>query len=107
LTYKFDSVDKDLADASNALTGDFKDQFVALTRQTIVPAAKQANIVTSASVAGNSVVKASADSVTVLMFVNQSTTSKDSPSPKLDSSRVRVELEHVGGRWLVSNLQPV
>jgi len=107
LSYKFESVEKDLGDASNALTGDFKDQFVALTQQSIIPAAKQGNIVTSASVAGNSVVSASDHSVTVLMFLNQSTTSKDSPNPKLDSSRVRVNLLQIGDEWLISNLQPV
>lgn len=107
LSYKFDTVEKDLGDAPSTLTGDFKGEFVTLTQQTIIPSAKQANTVTNATVAGNSVVAASADSVTVLMFLNQSTTSKDSPDPKLDSSRVRVELRHIDDRWLIASLQPV
>lgn len=107
LSYRFDSIEKDLGDASNALTGDFKDQFVSLTQQTIIPSAKQASIVTATTVAGTSVVSASADSATVLMFLNQSTTSSDAPNPKLDSSRVRVQMHKVGDEWLIANLEPV
>ncbi|PPJ25555.1 hypothetical protein [Nocardia nova] len=107
LSYQADSVDRDLGSASGLLTGDFKNRFQSLVRDTIVPAAKQQQTVTKASVVGKSVVKASVDAVTVLMFIDQSTTGKDTPQPRLDASRVRIQLDRVGGQWLISGLQPV
>lgn len=107
LSYRFDTVDADLGAAAQLLTGDFAGEFSTLATQTIIPAAKEAGTVTTATVAASALVDASADAVTVLLFLNQSTTSKESPNPKLDSSRVRVELVSVGDKWLISSLVPV
>lgn len=107
LSYKFDTAATELEAASQLLTGAFADDYIELTKQTIIPAAQQAATVTNATVVASAVVDGSEDSVTVLLFLNQSTTSKDYPDPKLDSSRVRVELESVGDRWLISSLTPV
>ncbi|MCD2107125.1 hypothetical protein O4214_21440 [Rhodococcus erythropolis] len=107
LSYNADSIDADLSAAAGHLTSDFKTQFVNLTQQSIIPPAKQLGITTAASVAANSVVSATPDAVTVLMFLNQSTTTTESSTPKLDSSRVRVDLQKVDGNWLISGLQPV
>ncbi|WP_024794950.1 hypothetical protein [Tomitella biformata] len=107
LSYSADSAESDLVNAAEQLTGDFKTQFIALTREAIIPAASEQRITTSAAVAADAVVSASPEKVTVLMFLNQTTTHADSPDIKLDSSRVRVQLSKVGDDWLVSDLQPV
>jgi Mce-associated membrane protein len=107
LSYQPDSVDQDLGSAADLLTGDFKNRFRSLVEETIVPAAKQHQTATKATVAGKSVVDGTSHSVTVLMFIDQTTTSKDAPAPRLDASRVRIHMDHVGDRWLISGLEPV
>ena len=59
------------------------------------------------TVQGGSVVADSKDDATTLLFLNQVTTSKDTPQAVTSGSRVRVELRHEDGRWLVSQLTPV
>ena len=44
LSYKPESVDKDLGAARDRLTGDFKDAYTALTRQVVIPGAKEKHI---------------------------------------------------------------
>jgi len=43
----------------------------------------------------------------VLVFVNQVTTSKDRPTPALATSSVLVTLVSAGGRWLISEFEPI
>jgi Mce-associated membrane protein len=43
----------------------------------------------------------------VLLFVNQSTQSKDRPEPTLTSSSVVVTLSKADGKWLISLFNPV
>jgi Mce-associated membrane protein len=107
LSYKFDSVDADLANGLAGTTADFKNQFATLSTQLIAPAAKNQNIVTTATVNGTSVISATADKVDLLVFIDQTTTSKDAAPPRLDGSRVRVTMSLVDSKWLISNLTPV
>ncbi|MFF3572713.1 hypothetical protein ACFYXQ_33585 [Nocardia jiangxiensis] len=107
LSYRADSADNDLESAANLLTGDFKNRFQTLVKDTIIPAAKQHQTVTNATVAAKSVVDGTSDAVTVLLFIDQSTTSKDAPAPRLDASRVRIHMDRIGDRWLISGLEPV
>ncbi|MET8430917.1 hypothetical protein [Nocardia sp. NPDC004860] len=107
LSYQADSVDRDLGSASDLLTGDFENRYASLVKDTIIPAARQNQTVTRATVAAKSVVSATADSATVLLFINQTTTGKDATQPRLDTSRVRIQLDRVANHWLISGLQPV
>ncbi|WP_216892871.1 hypothetical protein [Nocardia alni] len=107
LSYRAETADHDLDSAANLLTGDFENRFRTLIKDTIIPAAKQHQTVTTATVVGRSVVDGTSDSVTVLLFIDQSTTSKDTPQPRLDASRVRIHMDRVGDRWLISGLEPV
>jgi Mce-associated membrane protein len=50
------------------------------------------------------VVRASANRVVVLLFVNQTTTSTRLDGPKVDLNRVRMTLDRVDGTWLVSDV---
>jgi Mce-associated membrane protein len=47
------------------------------------------------------------DSAVVLVFVDQSTTSKDSPDPSMAASSVLVTLSKVHGKWLITKFDPV
>lgn len=107
LTYKADGIDADFAAKYKLLTGSFQGDFTKLTQQTIIPAAKQRNITTQAKVAAAGVIESTPTTASVLMFINQSTTSTDDPDPTLDGSRIRVSLTKDGDTWKVSGLQPV
>lgn len=107
LTYDFNTVDAQLGSALDNLTGDFRGQYETLVKQVIAPAAKDKGVVTSATVAQSSVVEGAADNVKLLLFLNQSTTARDIPAPKLDGSRVTVTMQKVGAEWLIADVSPV
>ncbi len=107
LSYDFNSVDTELPKAADGLTGDFRDQYTALIQQAIIPGAKEKQLVVKVDVSAASIVSASPDDATVLLFLDQVTTSKDNPQAVTTGSRIRVLLQHVDGRWKVSQLTPI
>jgi Mce-associated membrane protein len=48
-----------------------------------------------------------ANSAVVLVFLNETTASKDKPQPLITPSSVRITLTKVSGAWLISKLDPV
>jgi Mce-associated membrane protein len=106
LSYRADSVDKDLGAASERLTGNFKDAYGALIREVVIPGAKEKHISAVAKVNAAAPVSATANHAVVLLFLNQTVTVGDGV-PTDTSPVVRVTLEKVDGRWLVSHFDPV
>ncbi|WP_231972125.1 hypothetical protein [Mycobacterium sp. E3251] len=106
LSYKADSVDKDLAAARERLTGDFKDAYTELTRQVVIPGAKEKHITAAAKVAAAAPVSVTSNHAVALLFVNQTVTVGEG-APTDTQPVVRVTLDKVNGRWLVSHFDPV
>lgn len=106
LTYKADTVDQDFAASRQYLTGEFLDAYTQLVNSVIIPGAKEKKISATAQIAGASSVSATADHAVVLIFVNQ-TLEMAGYSPATTPSSVRVTLDKVGDRWLISALDPV
>lgn len=107
LSYAPDTLDKDLANAKSHLTGEFLKYYSQFTDQIVAPAAKQKGVKTEATVARAAVSELNPDNATVLVFVNQVTTSKDRPDPALATSSVMVKLTKTGGRWLIAEFNPI
>ncbi|PYE12358.1 Mce-associated membrane protein [Williamsia limnetica] len=107
LTYKAESVDQDFAQKFTMLTGEFKSEFEDLSVKSIIPTAKERQIVTTAQVAESGLIDHGDKKATALLFINQTTTSTDEPDPKLDGSRVKVTVEKSGDSWKISALTPV
>jgi Mce-associated membrane protein len=107
LSYTPESVDKDLNPARERLTGEFKDAYTALTRQVVIPGAKQKHISAVAKVNAAASVSATANHAVVLLFANQTVTIGDGGTPTDTQPVIRVALEKVDGRWLVSHFDPV
>ncbi|MFC9355200.1 hypothetical protein ACFTZB_01265 [Rhodococcus sp. NPDC057014] len=107
LSYDFNTVDNHFTSSLEHLGGEFRNQFESVSKDVIIPSAKERQVVTSATVIESSVVSVDADAATVLMFLNQSTTSTDSPAPKLDGSRVQVSLQRDGDSWQITEMTPV
>jgi Mce-associated membrane protein len=101
LSYNYKTLSADLARASADTTGQFSGQFGVLASQLIGPNATKQQTVTKAAVPVAAAVDASGNQVTVLVFVDQSTTSKSQPKAQTNSSQLRVTMQKVNGRWLV------
>ena len=106
LSYRADTVEKDLEAARSRLTGTFLNAYTSLTHEVVIPGAKQKQISAVATVPAASSISASTNHAVVLLFVNQSLIiGQDAPTNT--ASSVRVILDKVGGHWLISGFDPV
>ncbi|WP_092806328.1 twin-arginine translocation pathway signal [Rhodococcus globerulus] len=104
--YDHNNVDQQLHSATEGLTGDFQNQFTELIESVIIPGAQEKALTVQVVVQGAAVLDAAPDTATTMLFLNQITTSKDSPEAVASGSRVKMGLEKQDGRWLVNSVQP-
>jgi len=107
LSYSPESLDKDFANAKSHLSGDFLSYYNQFTEEIVAPAAKQKSLKTTAHVMGAALSELHPNSGVVLVFVDQSTTSKDRPDPSMSASSVLVSMTKVNGSWLITKFDPV
>ncbi|HEX9499668.1 MAG TPA: hypothetical protein VF926_15130 [Mycobacterium sp.] len=106
LSYKPDTVEQQLGAARDLLTGDFRDSYTSLTNDVVIPGAKQKQIAAVATVPAVASVSAKPNHAVVLVFVNQTViVGQDAPTDT--ASSVRVTLDKIGDRWLISKFDPV
>ena len=106
LSYKPETVDQDLKAAGDRLAEPFRQQYTQLVKDVVAPGAKQQHISAVATVPVAASVSATGKHAVVLVFVDQTTTiGNDAPSQS--TSSVRVTLDKVDGRWLISQFDPV
>jgi Mce-associated membrane protein len=106
LSYKPDTVAEDLGSARDLLTGDFKDSYTELVEKTVIPGAQEQKISAVANVPAVSSISATPDHAEALVFVNQTVIIGDG-APTATASSVKVTLDKVDGRWLISGFDPV
>jgi Mce-associated membrane protein len=106
LSYKPETVEKDLAAARDRMTGTFLNAYTSLTHDVVIPGAKQKQVSAVATVPAAASVRATANHAVVLLCVNQSVIVGQDASTTTASS-VRVSLDKIGGRWLISQFDPV
>ena len=108
LSYKAETVEKDLGAARDRLTGSFQDAYTQLINNVVIPGAKEKKISAMAQVPGAASVSVSpkGEHAVVLLFVNQ-TVVMGADAPTNTASSVRVTLDKVGNRWLISGFDPV
>ena len=106
LSYKADTAENDLGAARDRLTGQFKDAYTSLTHDVVIPGAKQKHISAVANVPAAASVSATPVHAVVLVFVDQTVT-VGNDAPTSTASVVRVTLDKVGARWLVSAFDPI
>jgi Mce-associated membrane protein len=107
LSYNYRSLDADFTKAEALLTPAFRKSYEATTAKAVQPLAARYKAVSTAQVSAAGVVTASAGRATVLVFVSQQVTNTQLAAPRLDRSRIVVELVHQHGRWLIDKLTPV
>jgi Mce-associated membrane protein len=106
LSYQPDSAEKDLDAARDRLTGTFKESYTQLIHDVVIPGAKEKHISSVASVPAAAAVSATRNHAVAVLFVNQ-TTVVGTDAPTDSQSSVRVTLDKIDGRWLVSGFEPI
>ncbi|HET9874508.1 MAG TPA: twin-arginine translocation pathway signal [Mycobacterium sp.] len=107
LSYTPAGVDHDLAVAQSYLTGEFGRYYREFGQRYVAPAVRQQDVKASAAVLRAAVSELHPDSAVVLLFIHQTTTSKDKPKPVLTSSNVRATLTKISRSWLISDFEPI
>jgi Mce-associated membrane protein len=107
LSYSPDTLENDFTAAKSNLTGDFLSYYTQFTEQIVTPAAKEKQVKTVAAVIRAAVSEIQPDSATVLLFINQTTTSKENPDGAFAASSVKVGLKKIDDRWLINTFDPV
>jgi Mce-associated membrane protein len=106
LSYKPETVDQELKAAADRLAEPFRQQYMQLVNDVVAPGAKQQHISAVATVPAAASVSATGKHAVVLVFVDQTTTI-GTDAPTQSTSSVRVTLDKVDGRWLISQFDPV
>ena len=106
LSYRPDTVERQLHDASALLTGTFRDSYTSLINDVVIPGAKQKQISATATVPAAASVTADSGHAVVLVFVDQ-TVVVGSDAPADTTSAIRVTLDKTSGHWLVSQFDPI
>ena len=106
LSYRPDTVDRELSGAAGRLTGGFRQQYTQLVSDVVAPGAKQQHISAVATVPAAASVSATENHAVVLAFIDQTTTIGND-APTQTTSSVRITLERVHDRWLISQFDPV
>ena len=107
LSYSADTLDQDFASARSHLAGDFLSYYNRFTQQSVGPAAREKSMKTTARVTGAAVSELHPDSAVVLVFVDQTTTTKDAPQPTLVISNVWVTMTRINDNWLITKFNPI
>lgn len=106
LSYAPDNLDRDFSKAKSYLTGNFLAYYTKFTEQ-LAAMAQQKHVTETAKVVRAAVSELHPDSAAVLVFVNQTATSKEKPEPQTTASIALVTLTKVKGSWLISKLDPL
>lgn len=105
LSYSPDTVEASLNAASEQLTGDFRESYLSLINDVVIPGAKEQQITATATVPAAAAMSATGSDAKVLVFVNQAiVVGNDAPTDT--ASAVEVTLVKQADRWLVSGFDP-
>lgn len=94
------------AAARDRLTGAFQDTYTQLVKTVVVPESLGKGIASTAKVPATGVVSADSGRAVVLAYVDQVVTVGKEPPTQTNSS-VRVTMNKVDGRWLISGFDPI
>jgi Mce-associated membrane protein len=106
LSYQPDSVDKSLVAARDRLTSPYKDAYTKLTNDVVIPGAKKDHVSVTATIPAGASVSATPRHAVVTLFVDQAAAIGQN-APTTTESSIRVTLEKISGRWLISGFDPI
>lgn len=103
-TVSKDTAQQDVNRLMDMATGSFKDQF-AQQADVFRKVVQQAAVTSKGTVAEAGVSGVDGDTVTVLAAVSATVQNADAPSGEQRQYRMKIQLQHDGDRWLVSDLE--
>ncbi|MDI3314024.1 MAG: hypothetical protein QJR12_07015 [Mycobacterium sp.] len=98
-------IDEHVSDVLNGSTGEFNDKYAKTTSGQHRQALIDNKVVTHGRVVESAVKSATPSKVQVLLMVDQSVSSLAVPEPQIDRSRIKMTMQKVNGRWLVSTVE--
>lgn len=104
--YDYQTVERSLSAAYPLLTAGYRQEFEKSATAQIIPEARKREVVVQADVVGVGVMTAKRDSASVMVFMNRTVTDK-SREPVYDGSRLRVDYQRIGGKWLINYITPI
>jgi Mce-associated membrane protein len=106
-TYQPSTVEETLgAAARDRLTGKFLDDYTQLVKTVLAPESLTKKISAATTVPAVAVVSAEPRHAVVLAYVDQTRTA-GAGAPEKTTSTVRVTMDNVDGRWLISDFEPI
>lgn len=106
LSYQPDTIEAQLGTVSELLTGEYKNYFTSYTTDAIIPLVQQDQIRSETTIAAAAPVSADPNHAVAMLFVNRTYTAPGKPTTNTANS-VRVTMEKIDGRWLISGFDPV
>jgi Mce-associated membrane protein len=103
-TVSKDTAQGDVNRLMDVATGSFKDQF-AQQADVFRKVVQQASVTSKGTVAEAGVSSVDGDTVTVLAAVSATVQNADAPDGEQRQYRMKMQLQHDGDRWLVSDLE--
>jgi len=103
-TYDYHHLDKDFGAVIDHSTGTFKSDFTKASKD-LEPLITKYQATSVGDVRASGVQDATADTATVVLFVDQTVKNSNQSQPRVDRNRLRVTLVHSGGGWLVSKVE--
>jgi Mce-associated membrane protein len=104
--YDYQTVERSLGAAYPLLTPAYRREFEKSANEQIIPEARKREVVVQASVVGVGVMAAQRNSASVMVYMNRTVTDK-TRQPLYDGSRLRVDYQRIGGKWLISYITPI
>jgi Mce-associated membrane protein len=104
--YDYQTVERSLDAAYPLLTPGYRKEFEKSANQQIIPEARKREVVVQASVVGVGVMAAQRNSASVMVYLNRTVTDK-TRQPLYDGSRLRVDYQRVGHKWLINYITPI
>jgi len=104
LSYRYDRLPQDLADARQFLTDDYAPNYVNTIRKLVAGSAQHLKVTVQAKVLASGVSEAGPNRADVLLFVDQKTTSA-AETPKTALNRVVFTMVRQDGQWKVDEIQ--
>jgi Mce-associated membrane protein len=104
--YDYQTVERSLSAAYPLLTPGYRQEFEKSANEKIIPEARKREVVVQASVVGVGVMAAQRNSASVMVYMNRTVTDK-TRQPLYDGSRLRVDYQRIGGKWLINYITPI
>ncbi|HEY9305639.1 MAG TPA: Mce protein [Mycobacterium sp.] len=100
-----DNLDKHVAAVLDGSTGEFNDSYAKTAGGQHSRHVANNKVKTHGKVVESAVKSATTSKVQVLLMVDQSVSSLATPEPQIDRSRIKMTMQKIDGRWLVSKVE--